>query len=175
VILRAALAELGEVGYGAFRIERVAARARVGKSTIYRHWPNKLALVASAFRTLHEDFGPDPDLGSGTARERVARILGRVADVVQGSTFSRAIPALIDAAERDPDLRAFHHAFQAAARQPLVEVVAEGVASGELRSDLDPDLAASALLGAVFFRRLMTAAPLPPERAAELATAVLGS
>jgi AcrR family transcriptional regulator len=43
VIRRAALDELGQVGYGAFAIESVAARAGVAKSTIYRHWPDKLA------------------------------------------------------------------------------------------------------------------------------------
>ena len=59
VILQAALDELGEVGYGAFRIESVAARARVGKSTIYRHWPDKLALIADAFETFHVQMVPD--------------------------------------------------------------------------------------------------------------------
>src|SRR5256885_1383400 len=52
VILEAALEELGQAGYGALTIESVAARAGVGKSTIYRHWPGKLALVEDAFRTL---------------------------------------------------------------------------------------------------------------------------
>ena len=52
VILEAVLEELGEVGYGAFTIEGVAARAGVGKSTIYRHWAGKLELVEDAFRTL---------------------------------------------------------------------------------------------------------------------------
>src|SRR5947207_78275 len=49
VILQAAVEELAEVGYGAFTIESVAARAGVGKSTIYRHWPDKLALLAPIF------------------------------------------------------------------------------------------------------------------------------
>ena len=71
-ILRAALEELGAVGYGGFTIESVAKRAGVGKSTIYRHWPDKLALIADAFRTLHETEGPD--LSTGTARERVVRV-----------------------------------------------------------------------------------------------------
>src|SRR5262249_24688713 len=52
VILEAVLDELGDVGYGALTIEGVAARAGVGKSTIYRHWSGKLDLVEDAYRTI---------------------------------------------------------------------------------------------------------------------------
>ncbi|HLG71854.1 MAG TPA: TetR/AcrR family transcriptional regulator [Chloroflexota bacterium] len=172
VILEAALQELGEVGYGAFRIESVAARARVGKSTIYRHWPDKLSLIASAFETLHEE--ETPELSGGSARERITRILRHVTEVAGDSPFSACMPAMIDAAERDARLRRFHHDFQAAARQPLVELLAEGVEGGEFPAYLDPQLAGSALLGAIFFRRLMTPAPLTPEEVGALVDSVLG-
>jgi len=171
IILEASLQELGEVGYGAFTIESVASRAGVGKSTIYRHWPDKLALIADAFRTFHEERGPD--ITSGTPRERVERVVRHVAEVVAGSTFSRCIPALIDAAERDRDLRRFHHRFQREARRPLVALIAEGVARGDFHGDTDPELAAVALLGIIFYRRLMCGEPLDPERCHEVVAAVL--
>jgi AcrR family transcriptional regulator len=173
VILEAALSELGQIGYGAFTIESVAARAGVGKSTIYRHWPDKLALIADAFRTFHEQRGPD--LASGTPHERVERVVHHVAEVVVSSTFSACIPALIDAAERDRELRRFHHRFQKEARQPLIALIAEGIARGDFRGDSDAELAALALLGAIFYRRLMTGEPLDPQRARELVAAVLGA
>jgi TetR/AcrR family transcriptional regulator of autoinduction and epiphytic fitness len=172
VILRAALAELGEVGYGAFTIESVAARAAVGKSTIYRHWSGKLALIADAFETFHEQ--AIPDLRSGSPREILERIIRHVAEVVAGSTFSACIPALIDGAERDSELRKFHHRFQLEARQPLVEVIKDGVATGALSPHIDPELTASALLGVIFYRRLMSGEPFDPARADELLTTVLG-
>lgn len=173
LILRAALEELGEVGYGAFTIESVAARAHVGKSTIYRHWTDKLTLIAAAFRTLHEELRPN--LENGSPRDRLGRILRHVAEVVVDSTFSKCIPALIDAAERDRNLRRFHHRFQREARQPLVELIAEGVAAGDFPAHVDPELGAFALLGAIFFCRLMTSAPLDPNRASDLIDAVFGS
>ena len=172
MILRAALDELGEIGYGGFTVESVAARAGVGKSTIYRHWPDKLALIADAFHTLHEEAGPDIETGS--PREKLARILRHVAEVLVSSSFSACIPALIDAAERDPDLRKFHLHFQREARQPLIKVIAEGIAAGSFSSHIDPELAAFALLGAIFFCRLMTSKPLDPDNAGDLIKTVLG-
>ncbi len=172
VILHAALEELGEIGYGGFTIESVAARAGVGKSTIYRHWPDKLALIADAFETLHAE--THPDVESGSPREKVMRILTHVADVVAGSTFSACMPALIDAAERDPRLRRFHLRFQRDARQPLIRVIADGVAAGVFPAHIDPELAAFSLHGAIFFARLMTSKPLDPHDAAKLVDTVLG-
>jgi TetR/AcrR family transcriptional regulator of autoinduction and epiphytic fitness len=173
LILGAALEELGEVGYGGFTIESVAARAGVGKSTIYRHWSDKLALIADAFQTLHED--TLPDIESGSAREKVARVLRHVAEAVASSTLSSCIPALIDAAERDASLRKFYIRFQKEARQPLIKVIADGVADGSFPSRIDPELAAFALLGTIFFCRLMTSKRFDPKNAQALINAVLGT
>src|SRR5688500_16276685 len=76
VILEAVLEELGDVGYGAFTIEGVAARAGVGKSTIYRHWDGKFELVVDAYQTLKAS-AVVPEVG--TVRERVTIYLQQVA------------------------------------------------------------------------------------------------
>src|ERR1700687_607414 len=124
VVRRAALDELGEVGYGAFTIESVAARSGVARSTIYRHWPDKLALIADAFETFHEQLVPHVQTGS--PRERVERLVHHVAEIVVDSTFTVSIPALIEGAERDPRVRAFHHRYSAERRQELLDLIAEG-------------------------------------------------
>ena len=181
VILRAALAELGAVGYGAFTIESVAARAGVGKSTIYRHWPGtpgtpaKLALIADAFQSLNVQ--PAPPEEGGAPRERIARLLRHLAEGAgaSDSPFAACIPALIDAAERDPAVRRFHHAYNAQRRQRLIDAIAEGIAAGDVPARLDPELAALALIGPIFYRRLMTGEPFEPARVAELIDTVLGS
>lgn len=172
VIRQAALTELAAAGYGGFAIESVADRARVGKSTVYRHWNSKLALIADALETLNEQ--PVPEAGDGSPRERVERLLRHLAEVLLGSTFSTCVPALIDAAEHDPAVRDFHHEYSARRRQSLVDVIADGVASGEFPPGLDPDLASLALAGAIFYRRLMTGEPFDPVRLPELIDTVLG-
>jgi TetR/AcrR family transcriptional regulator, regulator of autoinduction and epiphytic fitness len=171
VVRQAALDELGEAGYGSFTIESVAARAGVGKSTIYRHWPDKVALIADAFEASHETMVPDTQ--SGTARERIERLMRHVAEVAVDSTFSRCIPALIEGAARDPRLQEFHHRYSAERRHSLATVIEEGIAGGEFAADTDVDLAVTALLGAIFYGRLMAAESFQPGRASYLVDALL--
>jgi TetR/AcrR family transcriptional regulator, regulator of autoinduction and epiphytic fitness len=172
VILRAALSELGEAGYGAFTIESVAARAGVAKSTIYRHWPDKVTLIGDAFEVAHEHAVPSVE--GLTARESLQRLLSHVAEVVVDSAFSSCIPALIEGAERDPRLREFRHRYSALRRQSLTALIAQGVADGEFRAAVDPELAALALLGPIFYQRLMTSQPLNSNRVDDLIDMVLG-
>jgi AcrR family transcriptional regulator len=171
VILRAAVEELADVGYGGVTIESIATRAGVGKSTIYRHWPDKLALIADAFETFHQQMVPE--LGDLPVRDAVASLLRHVAEVVVDSTFSRCIPALVEGAERDQRVREFHHRYSAERRQALIDLIARGIREGKIRSGLDPELATTALLGTIFYRRLMTGEPFRPETAGELVDLVL--
>jgi TetR/AcrR family transcriptional regulator, regulator of autoinduction and epiphytic fitness len=170
VILGAVLDELGEVGYGALTIEAVAARAGVGKSTIYRHWPGKLELVEDAFRTLKAPVAV-PDQGS--LRDRLIAVIEQVACLVAESTYSTCMPALIDAAERDPNVRDFHSRFSAERRAALVDLLRDAVRTGELPATTDPELLADALVGPILVRRLMLSQPVGPEIAAALVDQLL--
>jgi TetR/AcrR family transcriptional regulator of autoinduction and epiphytic fitness len=172
VILQAVLDELSALGYGALTIESVARRAGVGKATIYRHWADKITLIADAFKLLQRQ--RDPELVTGPPREKLERVLRHVADVVADSPFSSCLPALIEGAERDRAVRRFHHRFQAEARKPLIELISRGIATGDFPSRIDPEIAAFALLGAIFFCRLMTNAPFPEERVPDLIDSVFG-
>jgi len=171
VVRHAVVAELADVGYGALTIEGVARRAGVGKSTIYRHWADKVDLIADTFEHAHHEMVPD--LGSATPREQVTRLLAHVAEVVADSPFSRCIPALIEGAERDRRLSAFHHRYSAVRRGELATAVATGVATGAFDRSVDPEEAAVALLGVLFYRRLMTASPFSPAEAPALVDRLL--
>ena len=172
VIRRAALIELSEVGYGSFTIEAVAGRAGVGKSTIYRHWAGKPALVIDALERLNEQ--PRPESDDASPPERVERLVRHFAEVSVDPVVSGCLVALIDAAERDPELRRLHHRYSAQRRQTLVTAIADGVAAGDFASQTDPELASLALIGAVLYRRVMTDDPIDPDRIAGLIGIVLG-
>jgi TetR/AcrR family transcriptional regulator, regulator of autoinduction and epiphytic fitness len=159
------------VGYGALTIEAVAARSGVAKSTIYRHWDDKLALIADAFETAHVEHVPN--IETGTIRERIELLVAHVAEILVDSTFSRCIPALIEGAAQDPRLRDFHYRYSSDRRRGLVRLVADGVASGEFSPDTNSELVAAALLGALFYYRLMSPRPFVPQHASQLVATVL--
>lgn len=170
-IRAAALDELGEAGYGGFSIESVAARAGVGRSTVYRHWDGKLDLIADALDSLNVQPGPEI---AGSPRERVEQILLHLVDVLGDSPFSACIPALIHAADHDTTVRAFHHAYNARRRKALADVIAAGTATGDFPAGTDAEAASLALAGAMFYRRLMTPEPPDPSLVTALMETVLG-
>jgi AcrR family transcriptional regulator len=171
VVRRAVLEELATVGYGSLTIEAVARRAGVGKSTIYRHWASRVDLIADAFEHAHQE--TVPDVKSESARERLIRLVGHVAEVATDPLFSRCIPALIEGAELDERLRAFHHQYSAARRAELAAVIADGVKTGAFEPSVEAETAAIALLGVVFYRRLMTPEAFAPADAEALVAAML--
>lgn len=173
-VRRAALAVLGARGYAAFTMEAVAETAGVSKSTLYRHWPTKLALIADALETLNEQPAPSAETGE-SAHEQIRGLLRHLSDAFAGSTLSACIPALVEAAERHDEVARFLHDYNSRRRRALVETIKKGVASGELSSALDPDLAALALIGPILYRRLMTPKPMDAEQAVRLVDLVLRS
>lgn len=172
VVQRAALSELAAVGFGAFTIEGVAARSKVAKSTIYRHWDGKLSLIADALETLNEQ--PVPTPADGSAREQIASLLHHLAAALTDPLLSPTVPAMIEAAERDSTIARCLHEYSDRRRQTLVDVISAHIAAGELASTLDPELAALALSGPIFYSRLMTDRAFPPERIDDLIDTVIG-
>ena len=172
-LLAAALDELAAVGYAAFSMESVAARARVGRSTLYRHWSDRLRLISDALETLNTQPTPPARPEGETARHHVEALLRHLTEALTQSPVAACIPALVHAAEQHADLREFLHAYSARRRQVLVAAIDSGVARGEFRAG-DPDLSADALSGAIFYRRLMTAHPYGPADVPALVDEVLG-
>lgn len=170
VVLIAVLEELAEVGHAEFTIESVATRSGVGKSTIYRHWDGKTQLILDAMHALNTQPAPDPD---GPPRERIRGLLHHLTHALTDGPLGPAIPALIEAAERDGELRRLLDDYSTGRRRALVEAITHGAEHGHIGAT-DPELAAHALSGAIFYARLMTATPMSPETVDRLIITVLG-
>lgn len=162
------------MGYAGFRMESVAARAGVGRSTVYRHWPDKAALIADALETLNVQPDPERELVAGTARQRVELLMRHLARALTDSPVAACIPALVHATDNDSAVREFFHRYSAQRRRRQTDTIAAGVASGEFSDRIDPDAASAALSGALFYRRLMTDDALDAAFITSLMGTVLG-
>jgi AcrR family transcriptional regulator len=155
-------------------MESVAERAGVGRSTLYRHWRDKTALIADALETLNVQPDPNRELVSGTARQRVELLLSHLARAVTDSPVAACIPALIHATETNSDVRVFFHRYSAQRRRRLTDAIASGVEDGQFPARVSAEAASVALSGAVFYRRLMTADVLDAAFIDDLIDTVLG-
>ena len=170
----AATADLiAERGVDNLTIEDVAARSGVAKTTIYRHWPSKAELLHDAIASFKE-FPSAPDLGS--VRDDV---LFCIRGLVFGlwelqDLYLRAMASLIEAAERDEELSRLHARMSGERSTILREVLERGQRRGEIRDDVDINLAVAMLVGPPFLRRLIMRDPMRPGEADALVDAVLG-
>jgi AcrR family transcriptional regulator len=164
-VLEATIALLAESGYGAVTIEAVAARSGVAKSTIYRHWPGRVELIHDAFLELKPPVVPPSE---GDVREQVIAVLENFARTAGESQWARCLPSLIAAAARDPEAARLHNELSCRGRQSLLDLLAAGVANGDLPPDLDPELMTEALAGPILLRRLLSLPPLEPAQVRKL-------
>jgi AcrR family transcriptional regulator len=153
-ILKAAL-KLGMAsGFDALTVEAVAARAGVGKATIYRRWPNVWAIVADAILADVDRIAPIQQ--RGTARQSLRASMRLAARAFRGRQ-GRILRALIGRAQVDRTLReALIENWLLPRRQVSRQIVRRGIASGELRADLDPDIVLDALYGPLYHRLLLS-------------------
>lgn len=164
------LAEEG--GVSGVSIEAVAARAGVGKTTIYRRWQGKEALIIDALATLK---GPIPELGGTSVRAdllTMARALG-VAKRENRRLDCFYWNLLGDG--KHPELaRRFEQDVIEPRRATFREVLRRGIATGELRPDIDVDVAHSMIVGAITARaRARTPGPMPADFAERVVDTVL--
>ena len=148
-IVDATVALLCEDGFDRLSMDGVAARAGVGKATIYRRWPSKEALVIEAVARRTDPF---PDEVTGSVRDRLLAVLEGIL-AMSRTGAGRMLPCMVGATVSNPPLAAHYRAqILEPRRARLADLVREGVASGELRRDLDVDAAVDVLVGALLYR-----------------------
>ena len=159
-ILDATIALLAQEGFARMSIEQVAARAGVGKPTIYRRWPSKVDLVIAALSRPRVERAVPTE---GSVRERLTRLIEELCVSIRKEPAKGVLAALVAEIPRDPELAsAVREVFLAKRRATAYALLSEGVANGELRADLDPELASDALVGPILLRVLLTGGQVTP-------------
>jgi AcrR family transcriptional regulator len=170
-ILDAAIELFADSGYEGLTVEGVAARAGVGKATVYRRYPCKLDLVVAACRACVDPGREPPDTGS--TRGDVAEIVDGLIGTLTGSPIGRAMPMLVAEGARVPELFAEQQIIVREKRSRIRTVVERAIERGDMRADVDPELVVDACVGPIFYRFLVTHAPLDDSFVAALVESVL--
>jgi AcrR family transcriptional regulator len=160
-ILGATMELLASEGFARLSIEGVAHRAGVGKPTVYRRWSSKAALVMDAF----ERAAPPIELPKdGTVRERLTVTLMEFCRNMRSGSIGKIMAGIVAELPSDPELaHAFRNAYLARRRRVVFELLQQGVDEGELRPDLDIELAADQLSGPFIVRKLVTGGSFGPD------------
>jgi AcrR family transcriptional regulator len=138
-------------------MDDVAARAGVGKATIYRRWPSRAALVLDAWKHV---VAPVDLPDTGSVRSDVTALLDTVIDTVTTGRSIDLLPHVVAAARTDPELAAVFADYVADRRRSLRSVLERARARGELRATADLDALHDALAGPIFYRMLLSHAPV---------------
>ena len=158
-ILAATLDRLASRGLAAMSIEEVAARAGVGKATIYRRWPSKGLLALDAFVASFQAEQPLPD--TGTLRGALIAALTAWIRAVTRTPMGPMLTGLIAEAQHDADLRA---AWRDRVLEPLRTqhrvMLDRAIARGEIPATVDREVVLDLFFGAAQHRLLLGHLPL---------------
>jgi AcrR family transcriptional regulator len=164
-ILDAALELFGESGVAGVGIEAVAARAGVGKATIYRRWPGKEELLLDALALLKS---PLPEPAGASVREDLVAMLAVMCQDTADPVRVRRFALLLGEGEKYPKImQRYKDTVLEPRREMIRSVLRRGIATGELRPDADVEVAMYMLMGAVMARGKHDAEQIPadyPER-----------
>lgn len=160
-MLAATLEQLAEQGVDGLTIEAVAARSGVAKTTIYRHWADRSALITDAVRSFLPHI-PNPDTGS--LRDDLHTIFEHIARAEMEGPASEVMPSLMEAVQRDPALAQLKRDVITERERPVVEAIERAQARGELDPEMDLQLAYDAVVGPIVYRKVVRREVVTPER-----------
>jgi AcrR family transcriptional regulator len=155
--LAAATDLIVEKGVAHLAIEEVAARSGVAKTTIYRHWPERTALILDTVRACFAEVEA-PDTGS-LRTDLEAFFAGMVRADLNGPV-GKLMPALVEAAGRDGEIEVLMDRIALDRQRPILDIVERAQARGELPPELDPRVTIGTIVGPIVFRKLIWRQPL---------------
>jgi AcrR family transcriptional regulator len=147
-------------------IEAIARASGVGKTTIYRWWPSKVAVVIDAFLENVLLVTPYPDALS--ASEAITKQMGFLIKAFSGE-YGRILAQIIAEGQADSEaLASYRNHFVHYRRAEVKAIIQQGIENGEFASSLDPELAIDILYGPIYYRLLVGHLPLDQKFAEEL-------
>jgi AcrR family transcriptional regulator len=156
-VLATTLELLTESGLSGLTVDEVSRRSGVAKTTIYRHWPDRSALILDACSQMAAD-EEAPDTGS--LEGDLTAILANIAQLLGTARWASILPSIVDVAERDPNFAAIHSTIQRGHARPIKQALDRAAARGEIPATADRSAMTAALMGPLFYRRWFSREPI---------------
>jgi AcrR family transcriptional regulator len=157
VVLEAAIQVLGERGFAGASIDAIAQRCGVARSTMYRHWPQRMDLLLEA---VTAQVGPIETLAVGDLREDLVEIGAHLAELLTSEPIGSVMASMILESRRDAGLDDLRRRFVGQRRQAVAQVVSDAVARGELPPGTEPSGMGNDLAAQIFFKALVLHEPI---------------
>ena len=148
---------------------QVAVEANVSRTTVYKHYPSRAALIRAAI----EVGTPFEQERSGDLREDLFAFVEHLVEEFSDDHRSRMFLVFMERAMSDPELAQVRDEMSCVGADLFRELIEDGIATGRLRADLDVDLAQASLLGAFMYRRFMSNEPIDHEGARRVVDAFI--
>jgi AcrR family transcriptional regulator len=159
-IVEATIEAIGERGIDGVRCADVAARAGVGKATLYRRWPGKEDLLIAAFAAMRR---PMPQPRGTSVRDDLIALLTVIAADAEDPRYAQQFALLHGAGERYPRLvQRYCERVIEPRRESIRAVLRRGIETGELRPRINVEVAMLLLTGAVMARGKHDPTPAAP-------------
>lgn len=156
------------MGYANLRMDDIAAEAKVSKSSLYRRWDSKSALVIAVIEELFARrgvMGPETDDVWLNLESLVLRLVRSLRDTELGA----AIVGIVFERSHDPEIRKVFDEIWRARRERIVDILSLGVGRGQVRQDIDLNVLADLAAGTVYYRLLIRTGSLDDALAGEIA------
>lgn len=169
-VLQATVELMVERGVHTVSVDAIVERSGVAKTTVYRHWPTREALMMAAWQTLVSTDDVDP---SGTMHEQLRTLALAFAVRLGTPPMSLLLPDLMAASARDPKMRAMYDEVVRSRRRPVVETVEAGIAAGLLPASTDAEFVCQLILGPIAYEQLLRHVKVDPAFVDRLVSVVL--
>lgn len=164
-VLEAAAALLDGDGYPSVTIEAIAAKAGVAKTTIYRWWPSKAAILLDLFDAIGDERIGDP--ATGDLATDLKAYLAALIELMSGTVAGEAAAGMFAEVQGDAVLKDEVCAHFSEFRQIVLrQIVDRGIAKGDLRGDIDRRLLDDLIIGPFWYRLLVAHEPMSSEECA---------
>jgi AcrR family transcriptional regulator len=171
-VLKAVFELLAEEGFERLSIEKVANRAGVHKTTVYRRWSTKAELVLDTARATTGQNVPIPDTGSlhGDLTELARSVVSNIGTEPR----AQVTRSIVAASMTSEELASSMHTFWAERLSVTIPVVERAINRGELPASTDANLIIETLIGPMWVRLLLTGETIDDDLADRVAALVAG-